>query len=422
MLKFDNNTTWCGITRQISLGEEDDPILWDEVDDGSWSSEDGDIFTGSLAVTSSKTETLQYDSMIPAVTGRTKSGIFNSPQDENTISIDNPHLHHMQIEMNSLRTAISITRLCSKPKIFSRGANDSSRLMKKTCSRRVTFCSQTPFHMKLNWLFGPLYIPTLIAPPCIIIRQGDTTSRYLREFRRDGVPELNRYVFKRKPTPSLPGESYFCVDLVRDSPYLMGGASHSNKVTIREGGKVISLPYLLESINNLDDKNVILEDVFTYREKDSKSGSIIIFFERRALFLESKFQEVFDITPLNNEPATVEIILEYLDLYKLREWRKAERVSRERPKMISQKKEKDAKEKLWDDWRKLEEGIHVRNIFTWYLMGTALEYECLIVDILFSYSCEHLAAIGMDLKKARYLLHKTMLPYGYARPFLIYDL
>jgi len=322
--------------------EEDDPNFWDEVNESSWGNETGEIMSGSSADDTSELELpLQKDGMTLTATDLTTTAKLNLPPDKEKKTIVNPQLQGMQIEMDRLRSAMNITSLCGKPKILARHTDDYSKITEQNCPQKLIIGSRTQLYQlytKLNQLFGPLEMQFSTTTPSIMIRHGNTTSRYIREFERDHVLERNnRYFFRRIPTPSLPTVSYFCLDLVRNSPSLNEFSYIINKATLTVGNEVISLPFLLKSINNLNDKCMVLW----------KSGAIEIFFERRALFLERGFRKVFDVTPLINQVGIVQIILDFLDLYKLNQWRDAERVCREKWKIKPQKKEIDATEKVW---------------------------------------------------------------------------
>jgi hypothetical protein len=315
-------------------GKEDDPDNWDDVNEDSWSIEIDD------------------SSMMVNPVPLTVSSVNQQQGKE-----DNPPLHQIQAKMDRLRTAINFSRFSVKP------------------------------DFKLTRLFGPLEIESPITHPSIMIREGNVTTRYIRDFSgHDMLEHNNCYVFRRSSTSSSKSEYSFCIDLAITSQNsdVLTHAFSVCQATLSEGNERAFLPELFEQIkNHKNDHMVILHT----RKKSKKSELYVsIFFERRALFLESIASQFFDMTPLSKQPATIKL-LQLVDLYNIRKWRQWERTS---PRVeTSIQTVKDATTIKWEKWKLTMEGCRVKRFFEDYVNTTPL-FKKPIANALFDYICEYI--------------------------------
>lgn len=333
--------------------EEDDPLNWDDVGESSWSMEHVEISTGLSVINTTRSKPM--------------------PLEENESSTNNPQLQNIQIEMDKMRSAMR-----GKGQMFTCDLNDYSKRRKIDAPQMGNCSYRISLQRKLLWLFGPLEIHYPITAPSIRILQGVTTSQYVRDLSQD---HAGSYVFRRIPSASLPTDSYFCLELIP------GESQTGVKVSLTAGVEVITLPNLLEQINYEDD-NIVLIETQTINDQGERGGCVSIFFESRALFLENIYLKSFIKTPLSSQQETIEIITEFIDPYKLGEWRDTEKESRERPKpkIVTLKQEEDYVAKSWRTWKKTYDGRQTFYIFSRkYIRGTILLG---VLETLFDYICD----------------------------------
>lgn len=353
-----------------NVDENDDPENWDDVDEDSWSMEIDNMSMIVESVSNPISQMLQQNS---------KTYASNHP------------LHLMQAKMDRLRNAMNLARFSVKLDSWPLCAINDSRYSTNDSQIKL-IKSRVRNHKKLTQLFGPLELIPPITPPSIMIRQGNVTFRYVRDFSRDDTLELNdSYLFKRSTNLSIKSESNFCFDLAPNTLNSQYGtilSSGSQRATLSDGNQVDVIPNLLDEINNNDDDHM----VFLHTRKKSKKGELsplTIYFERRALFFENIVIRSIELTPLKKQPMTIQLILEFVDLYDLRNWRSNERTSRLSTINCNVK---DETTKKWDVWKLSEEGLKVREVFEKYVMKTPI-YLKAIVDTLFTYSCEDICQL-----------------------------
>lgn len=348
-----------------NVDKEDNPDNWDDTNEDTWSMESDNMAMIVQSVSNPISRMLQQ-----------KSETF----------ADNHPLHLMQVKMDRLRSATDLARVSVKPDNWRVCTINDSRW--NTNDWHIKFInSRVRNHKKLTHLFGPLELIPPITPPSIMIRQGNITSRYVRDLSRNDTLELNDcYLFKRIASLSLESESIFCFNLAPTTSRLKGGtilSSASQRATLSEGNQVDVIPNLLEEINDNDDENMVLLHT---RKKNNKGvlSSLTIYFERRGLFLKNIVIRSIELTPLRKQPLTIQLVIEFADLYDLRNWRSNESTSR---LSIINYNMKDETTKKWNKWKLSDEGLRARQMFKYYVMQSPL-YLNPIVDILFSYSCE----------------------------------
>lgn len=309
-----------------NVEEEDDPENWEDVSEDSWS---------------------------VCESGRAFKEILTKPNpsppeswEEEKPFCDNPQLDDIRAQMDRIRLATQGSLV--RP------------------SRRVTE------------LFGTLEMQPPIIQPTLMIRENGLTALYVRDISRNSALTSNdHYVFKRNVTDSMTTESYFRIDLA----FIQKGSQIiSQRATLSEGSEIATLPNLLWEIKNRDDEYMVRLQTSKYGKERSK---IDIYFERRALWLESIVRRIFTLTPLVEQSKTIELILEIADLYYIRQWRQAVENSKFR---ITSKNIDHATEKMWDKWMISLQGLAARSIFESFFSHSSI-FQSPIVDAIFGFCC-----------------------------------
>jgi hypothetical protein len=202
-------------------------------------------------------------------------------------------LYDIQTDMNNLATTVKERQ---KPDIYIDLGHEDEHL--------------PFFHLKFERLFGPFEPDAeMLDVPTLMVRQGGKICRYVREVRK-GLPS---YIFKIENTTSQITESFLNFYFIRreiNSYYI-------NMPTLTDGEVVKTLPILKDQILSLKFDETVLATNCYIDAKDI--GSVVLFFERRAQYLEVPIKEclkqIFD-------PLVVIVILEYLDYYKFWQWKR----------------------------------------------------------------------------------------------------
>lgn len=252
-------------------------------------------------------------------------------------------LHNYQTEMKVLATAIKK----QKPKIYKVGYKEE-RLF--GFNEEFNFCEEdsllefqnefephgreyclSEFHDRFEPLFGPLlnYVKwDKTSPrPSFMVRQGDKTSRYVREqfeprstlrYVREKSEALPSYVFRREMTSSHQEESYFQITFERKSDD--EDSYYMDVPILTQGSTVATLPGLVDQILDPEFTNTVLSTAVC--NTDKQNDFITIFFERRAIHLEIIMKEcLLEKTSYDPSKNVVMIIQEFIDSYNFWLWK-----------------------------------------------------------------------------------------------------
>jgi len=267
--------------------EEDDVAYWDDVDGESWSSDDDEPWP----------KFSQYPEECKNETCERITALYN-----------------FQTDLQKL-PSMNLDRLFNPPSIYYKLGTEVVKL--------------SMLHEKLVRLFGPreIHVPLevrgLVKEVAIMVRSGNTFSRYIREIERG----YGSYIFKREITRDLSSESYLSFNFTQNSQST--GSYLLETPILTEGNLVKTLPCLVEEILNQGYHDTIIS---TYSETycaryGRRTGSITIFFERRGLFLEENLRQCFGDVPLGR--TEVNIILEYSGIYNVQQWKHKIKSSRQ---------------------------------------------------------------------------------------------
>jgi len=267
------------------------------------------------------------------------------------VQVENSHntsdytadLHNYQTEMKVLATAIKKQKL----KIYKVGykeeclfgfngefdfCNEESVAQFQKCFEQFEreYCL-LGFHERFEPLFGPLLNYThwdkTNPTPSFMVRQGGKTSRYVREqfetqttlrYVRESSEVLPSYVFRREKTSSDQKESYLQFTFEPKSED--EGSYYIDVPTLTEGTRVATLPGLVDQILDPEFTNTVLSTAVCNASK--QNDYITIFFERRAIRLESIMKEcLLKRTSYDPSKNVVMLIQEFIDSYNFWLWK-----------------------------------------------------------------------------------------------------